>query len=351
MMMSRMWNMRSVIAAVAAVACAVLLPSCALESSSPTTSDDGLTVVKVGYLHTVAVDSHMWLGIEEETFEEHGLKLEPVEFDTGTALSQALSGGSVDVAIMGAVLSNFPAQGTGKVFLANDVEFDTAQLWAAPGSGIRSVEDLAGEQVITATGTTAHVYLHNALEQEGVDPDEVRVANADMPSAVTAFVSGQVPAVVLWVPFDETVKDEMPEAELISSAQDYYPESSIIGGWVANDDFYEAERGTLVQLTTAWLDINDQLLDDTSAAMTTVHDAAYADNQELEDTLRQFEFAKLYANDTWAQKYSSGDLEASIGDVEQIFVELGGIDEFVEPNQFVDTDIYLDAYAEWKEQG
>ncbi|NEE02504.1 ABC transporter substrate-binding protein [Phytoactinopolyspora halotolerans] len=321
-----------------------------MESSAPATSDDGLTVVKVGYLHTVAVDSHMWLGIEEEIFEEHGVELEPIEFDTGTALSQALSGGSVDVAIMGAVLSNFPAQGTGKVFLANDVEFDTAQLWAAPGSGISSVEDLAGKQVITAAGTTAHVYLHNALKQEGVDPSEVRVANADMPSAVTAFVSGQVPAVVLWVPFDKTVMNEMPEAELVSSAKDYYPESSIIGGWVANNDYYDAERETLVKLTRAWLDINDELLADTRAAMTTVHEAAYAESQELEDTLRQFEFARLYDNDTWAQQYESGDLEASIGDVEQIFVELGGIDEFVEPSEFVDTRIYMDAYADWKEQ-
>ncbi|WP_162606385.1 ABC transporter substrate-binding protein [Jiangella asiatica] len=340
----------AIVAAAAALTGAALLASCALEDSGATVSRDGLTVVRVGYLHTVAVDSHLWLGGEEEIFEEHGVQLEPVAFDTGTALSQALSGGSVDVAIMGAVLSNFPAQGAGTVFLANDVEFDTAQLWVDPASGISSVEDLAGQQVITATGTTAHVFLHNALETEGVDPADVKVINSDMPAAVTAFVSGQVPAVVLWVPFDETVKSELPGAELISSAKDYYPESSIIGGWVANNDFHESERDTLVKIAAAWLDVNHRLVEDPQAAMTTVHEAAYADSQDLDDTLRQFEFARLYPNDQWAGMYESGELEASIGGVEQIFVELGGIDEFVEPSEFVDTGIFMDAYAEWKDQ-
>ena len=38
-------------------------------------------------------------------------------------------GGSLDMLSTGAVISNFPARGQGKVFLINDVEFATAQLW------------------------------------------------------------------------------------------------------------------------------------------------------------------------------------------------------------------------------
>src|SRR5690625_1049318 len=132
-----------------AVALVATISACALEDDGAATTDDGDTVVKVGYLHTVAVDTHLWLGIEEGIFEEHGLKIEPVPFDTGIEESQALSGGSVDVAMMGGVLSNFPATGSGKVFLANDVEFDTAQLWTAPDSGIKSVADLKGKKVAT----------------------------------------------------------------------------------------------------------------------------------------------------------------------------------------------------------
>lgn len=333
----------------ALIGVAVMLSSCALESSAPRTTADGLPVLRVGYLHTLAVDSHMWLGIEEGLFEKHGIAIEPVQFDTGIGLSQALSGGSVDVATMGAVLSNYPAQGVGKVFLANDIEFDTAQLWASPTSGIRSVRDLAGKEVITARGTTAHVYLHNALLAEGVDPASVTIINADMPSAVSAFVSGQVPAVALWVPFDEIVEKELPDATLVSSARDYYPESSILGGWVAGNTFYTQQRGRLSQLTDAWLEINDELVHNRQRALTIIHEAAYADTQSLEDTFRRFEFARLHTNEEWAQMYESGELEQQIGATEQIFVELGGIDQYVDPSEFVDTSIYLNSFNNWKD--
>ena len=106
--------------------------------------EQGLQTIRVGYLHTPAVDSHMWLGMEKGYFEEEGLKVDATEFDTGISLSQALTGGSLDVAVMGAVISNFPAQGQGEVFLVNDVEEGTAQLWTAGDSSIDSVQDLAG---------------------------------------------------------------------------------------------------------------------------------------------------------------------------------------------------------------
>lgn len=342
-------RLRRRLTGVAAVLALAAISACALEDDDGATStEDGDTVVKIGYLHTVAVDTHMWLGIEEGIFEEHGLKIEPVPFDTGIEESQALSGGSVDVAMMGGVLSNFPATGSGNVFLANDVEFDTAQLWTAPDSGIKSVADLEGKKVATTEGTTAHVYLYNAIKEAGIDPDSVEILNTDMPAAVSAFVSGNVPAVALWVPFDETVKKDVEGAKMIDSAKEYYPKSAILGGWAANDDLYENDKEVLEKLSAAWLDINDELVNNTDKALKTVHESAYADTQELADTKRQFSFAKLYPNDEWAKLWKSGDVENWIGQAEQIFVDVGGIPEFVEPSEFVDSEIFLDAYDKWK---
>jgi len=341
---------RAAVGTTALLTGALALAGCALEedSASGSQTDDGRTVVKVGYLHTVAVDSHMWLGMEEGIYADHGLKIDPIQFDTGLELSTALQGGDVDVAVMGAVLSNFPAQGGSKVFLANDVEYDTAQLWAAPGSGIDSVEDLAGKKVLTTQGTTAHVYLHNALKENGVDPDSVKIVNSDMPSAVSGFVAGAAPAVVLWVPFDKTVEKEMPDATLVDSAKNYYPEAAILGGWLASNDFYDNNRDTLDALTAAWLDINDLLVSETEQSLETVHEAAYKDDQELADTKRNFSFEKVYSNDKWARMYESGEVEQWIGQVEKVFVEVGGLPKYVEPSEFFDPQVFLDAYAEWE---
>src|SRR6266481_3823716 len=80
------------------------------------------TKLRVGYLHTVAVDGQIWTGMDRGTFDKQGLELELRQFNTGLEIFQALIGGSLDVLATGAVLSNFPARGQGKVFLINDIK-------------------------------------------------------------------------------------------------------------------------------------------------------------------------------------------------------------------------------------
>src|SRR4051794_18194127 len=150
------------------------------------------TKLRVGYLHTVAVDGQIWTGMDKGLFDKQGLELELRQFNTGLEIFQALIGGSLDVLSTGAVLSNFPARGQGKVFLINDIEVATAQLWVRSDQ-IKSFEDLKGKRIATATGSTAHVFLDKALRANKIDPKEVELVNQTMPAAVTAFISGAVP--------------------------------------------------------------------------------------------------------------------------------------------------------------
>lgn len=342
---------RATLAAVVLALVSMLAGACSLgEESASARSKDGKDVLRVGYLHTVAVDSHLQYGLELGIFDKHDLEIETTRFDTGIAESQALSGGSIDVAGMGAVLSNFPAQGGGKVIGVNDIEYDTAQLWVNPRSGIKSVRDLEGKKVLTTVGTTAHVFLHTALVKNGVDPKSVTVTNAEMPSVAAAFASGKADAAVVWVPFDETVKKELPQAKLVDSAKSYYPEAAILGGWAANNRFHadEENKDVLKRFLVAWLEINDALVKDQQGAMTIVHDSAYADSQEEAATKRQFSFAKVQSNEDWAKQFEDGTVEEWIGQTEKVFVDIGGIDKFVEPSEFVDTELFLEAYDEWK---
>src|SRR3954463_14357781 len=87
----------------------------------------GSRKVRVGYLHTLAVDGQIWVGMERGSFAKQGLDLELRQFNPGLELFQAMGGASLDMLATGAVLSNFPARGQGKVFLINNVEFATAQ--------------------------------------------------------------------------------------------------------------------------------------------------------------------------------------------------------------------------------
>ena len=88
--------------------------------------------LRIGYLHVLSVDAHMWLGQHLGTWKKEGLDVELREFNTGVELFQAMIGGSIDVLTTGGVLSNFPARGQGKVFLVNDIEWATGQIWVNP---------------------------------------------------------------------------------------------------------------------------------------------------------------------------------------------------------------------------
>ena len=67
--------------------------------------------LRVGYLHTPAVDGQIWLGQQSGAWTRRGLDLELIQFTTGLELFQAMIGGSLDVLSTGAVVSNFPARG------------------------------------------------------------------------------------------------------------------------------------------------------------------------------------------------------------------------------------------------
>ncbi|MDZ7580851.1 MAG: ABC transporter substrate-binding protein [Deltaproteobacteria bacterium] len=75
----------------------VMVLALVLGLSGPATAEK----VKVGYLHTLAVDGQFWIAMEKGFFKDQGLEMEPIKFTSGIPLMQALTGGGVDVAIMG----------------------------------------------------------------------------------------------------------------------------------------------------------------------------------------------------------------------------------------------------------
>lgn len=307
------------------------------------------TKVRVGYLHTMAVDGAMWTAIDNGIYKKYGLEIQPVQFNSGIPLSQALSGGSVDVAVMGAVISNFPSRGVGKIFLLNDIEFGTAMIFVQGNSGITSVADLAGKKVATTRGTTAHVLLATALQKNGLSPNAADVVNMDMAAAVSAFIAGAVPAVATWWPFDTQIKKQDPTAKLLTTAGDYYPEAAIMDGWVANTRYYQNHRDVLVKLDRAWLEANTMMLDNTDATLRSLQKNHYP-NLTAEDLLSGWKLLRTFSNSEWLTRYQDGTAAGWIGQVEHVFVNIGALQNYVDPSQFFDASIYEQAYKENQSQ-
>lgn len=300
----------------------------------------GRTKVKVGYLHTPAVDGQIWTGQQIGSFAKQGLELELIAFTTGLELFQAMIGGSLDMLSTGAVVSNFPARGQGKVFLINNVEYATAQLWVR--DEIKSLADLKGQKISTTTGTTAHVFLDNALKSAKLDPaKDVQIVNQRMAEAVTSFISGAVPAVALWVPFDVTVRQKMPNARKLVDASAFYPQAAIVGGWATRNDYYDKNRPIIQQVVRGWVEANDHLLSKTDAALESLQKTQYT-QVPLPDLKEQFKASKYFTSAEWRARYADGTVTKWLQQVTDFFVQAGNIANPVPASQYFDPKIYLD---------
>jgi NitT/TauT family transport system substrate-binding protein len=297
--------------------------------------------VRLGYLHTLAVDGQIWLGLDRGDFARNGVEFEMRQFTTGLELFQAMIGGSIDMLATGAVLSNFPARGQGKVFLINDVEFATAQLWVRPDQGIQSIKDLKGKKISTTAGTTAHVFLDNALRANGVDPKEVEVVNQRMSEAVTSFISGAVPAVALWVPFNIAVRDKVPGAKMLVDASAYYPQAAIVGGWVTTAQYQEKNPETLKGIIRGWASANDWFIGNSGAALGQLQSKHYQ-QVPLTDLKEQYGAQKMFTSAQWRAMYADGTVTKWLQQVTDFFVRFANIQNPVPAQQYFDTRPYLE---------
>ncbi|MCR4266682.1 ABC transporter substrate-binding protein [Nitratireductor sp. ZSWI3] len=297
--------------------------------------------IRVGYLHTLAVDGHIWTAEQKGYWQEQGLKPTFTRFYTGLELFQAMVGGSLDMLATGAVVSNFPARGQGKVFLINNVEYATAQLWVNPAMGVNSFEDLKGKQIATSIGTTAHVFLDTALSANGIDPKSgVSIINQRMPDAVTAFISGAVPAVALWVPFNVQVKSQLQGAKMLVDASEFYPEAAIVGGWAARNDYFDERKDVLERVIKAWLPANKDLIEDADATLAMLQKEKYAD-VPIEDLREQYGAQKLFSAADWAKMYQDGTVATWLDRVTDFYVGIGGISDPVKAEGYFDPSLFL----------
>jgi len=297
--------------------------------------------IKVGYLHTLAVDGQMWLADSNGWWKKQGLDPEFIQFQTGLELFQAMSGGSIDVLSTGAVMSNFPARGRGKVFLINDVEFATAQLWVHPEMGIKTIADLKGKKISTTAGTTAHVFLDTALRANGLDPKkDVQIVNQRMPDAVTAFISGAVPAVALWVPFNISVRKRVPTAKMLVDASAYYPKAAIVGGWAARNDFYDNKKDMLERIIRVWVQANDHLVGHVDESLQLLQKKYYP-RVPLADIKEQYGAQKMFTSKEWAKRYADGTVTKWLQQVTDFFVDFANIPNAVPASKYFDPKLYL----------
>ena len=164
--------------------------------------------------------------------------------------------------------------------------------------------------------------------------------NQRMAEAVTSFVSGAVPAVALWVPFDTIVKQKVPNARKLVDASAYYPQAAIMGGWAASNDFYEKNKPALAQLVAAWAEANDAIVANLDAAAEMLQKTQYKD-VPLAEFREQFKQSKYYSSAQWRTKYTDGTVTRWLQQVTDFFVQAGNIANPVPATKYFDPQLFM----------
>ena len=296
------------------------------------------TKIKVGYLHVLSVDAHLWIGEYLGTWNKEGLDIEPLEFVTGIQLFQALVGGSLDVLTTGGVLSNFPARGQGKVFLLNDIEWKVGQVWAGPE--IKTIADLKGKKIATTRGTTAHDLLYHGLSSVGLDVNkDVEIVNQRMSDAVTSFIAGAVPAVATWVPFDVQIKAKKTDSKMLYDGSSF-PDAAIVDGWAARNDFHEKNKDVLARFIRAWIPANEFIVGKPKETVQYLHQKKYSD-LSMADVEEMYQAAKFYSTAEWVKHYSDGTAAKWLNKVTEFNVAVGAIQQPMMADKYFDPSLFL----------
>ena len=201
---------------------------------------------------------------------------------------------------------------------------------------------MKGKKISTTAGTTAHVFLDTALRANNIDPTkDIELVNQGMPTAVASFISGAVPAVALWVPFNITVRDKLPGAKMLVDASAYFPKAAIVGGWAARTDYYEKNREVCARVVRGWAASNDDLMKNSAEILPVIQKNNYA-QVPLGDLQEQFKASRYYSSTEWRKLYADGTAARWQQQVTDFFVRFGNIQNPVPASTYFDAKLFME---------
>lgn len=188
---------------------AVFINACG-NTSDPQTKDSALPEKIVIGTIRVANDKTIagQMGFFREFFEEKGIKVEMLFFDSGTAANVAFAGNSIDFAGMGYT--------NGVVALSQNLNVEMIWIHEVLGANealvskekVDGIKDLKGKKIATPFSSTSHLSLVKALELNGLTQKDVIMLDMDTDDIVAAWERGDIDAAYTWEPTLSKIKQK-----------------------------------------------------------------------------------------------------------------------------------------------
>lgn len=164
----------------------------------------------------VIVKEQGWL---DDALAELGVRVQWIDFASGSDVNAALASGDIDLGLIGSTLFAIGIERgiPYELIWIFDVIGSGEALIARTDRGIESVADLRGKVVATPFGSTTHYTVLEALKTAGLGPSDVTLIDLKPQDIVAAWSRGDIDAAYVWEPTLSTLESQGGRI-LISSA-------------------------------------------------------------------------------------------------------------------------------------
>ncbi len=248
--------------------------------------------------------------LEEELGED--INVNWVSFNAGPDEVTALFSGDIDIGYIGpipAISANVKSKGD--VVVLSGASDGGMMLLAAPGSGIKSVSDLAGKHVaVPQIGNTQHLIFLNMLAENNLaaadDGGDVTITATKNAYILQLMQNGEIDAACVPEPWAQTLIKEC-NAEIVCDENEVWDGSYPVAVVVIRKEFMDNNPEIVEKFLKVHGEVTDALNENAEESMTIINEEIeLATGKSIEEDILKGSFEHI----TFNTKVSAGTMDA-----------------------------------------
>lgn len=305
-------------------------PAESTEAEEPAEEEKELFTVRYGAPST-ATSSAVWYAYTQGYFEEQGLDIEWIFFNSATSINEAALANEIDMYSLGATKSvtgavNFGAKMVGYMVPDNS----TYRIYARAESDIAKAgqgaladypeiygdaEAWKGSTLLLTKGQSSHYFFSAILNELGVSESDVVMMDIEMNQIPTTFELGEGDVMSVGNPLWADFADN-EDYVMVGSLDMMYPEYDNVCTTMATDAFIESNADAVQGFVTALTKAQNELSQDTELFAKAMYDWQSQYNVDATEENAAFD-AGFYTqqNYEYLEAYFTGGAGNTVADV------------------------------------
>lgn len=205
-------------------------------------------------------------GLEKGIFKKHNLDVAYEDGNGSVVTVQLVGAGKIDVGYTDlSAMTIGKERGMPIISIAGLMRKTTMGIFVPRGSGIKTIKDLEGKELIYTATSFEGPFMDAFLRAGGTSREKVNLVSVDAASKVSTYASGRGMGMITSIPFGAPQVEKVRPSDTILLADYGFVLPSY--GLVVREDTMKTRSKMLRELTTAFLESFQQIIDGGDKAM------------------------------------------------------------------------------------